>query len=118
MLGCSSRSLFGPSSSDPLKDTFLLYKKVTEQYRNPKILRIVRSLIPQDIVLQTTTTTKDDAWNIIPLLRWFKNDFMKWTPKDPVCESCVNGSDGQSNVIHGCSDDRSVAAEAPVMQVK
>ena len=96
MLGWS-RSLFGPSSSDPLKDTFLLYKKVTEQYENPEILRMVRSLIPQDIVLQTIT--KDDAWNIIPLLRWFKNDFMKWTPKDPVCEMCVNRSDGQSNVI-------------------
>lgn len=116
MLGCSSRSLFGPSSSDPLKDTFLLYKKVTEQYENPEILRIVRSLIPQDIVLQTTT--KDDAWNIIPLLRWFKNDFMKWTPKDPVCEMCVNRSDGQSNVIEGCSNDRSVAAVTPIMQVK
>jgi hypothetical protein len=116
MLGCSS-PLFDPSSSDPLKDTFLLYKKVTEQYRNPEILRIVRSLIPQDIVLQTTAT-KDDAWNIIPLLKWFKNDFMKWTPKDPVCERCVNGSVGESNVIDGCSDDRSVAAKAPIMQVK
>lgn len=117
MLGCSS-SLFGLSSSDPLKDTFLLYKKVTEQYRNPEILRIVRSLIPQDIVLQTTTT-KDDGWNIVPLLRWFKNDFMKWTPKDPVCEMCVNRrSDGHRNVIEGCSNDRSVATAAPTMQVK
>jgi hypothetical protein len=70
MLGCSS-SLFGLSSSDPLKDTFLLYKKVTEQYGNPEIMRIIRSLIPQDIVLQTTT--KDDGWNIVPLLIWFKN---------------------------------------------
>jgi hypothetical protein len=54
MLGCSS--LFGLSSYDPLKDTFLLYKRVTEQYGNPEILKKVRSLIPQDIVLQT----KDD----------------------------------------------------------
>jgi hypothetical protein len=38
MVGCSS-SLFGMSSSDPLKDTFLLYKKITEQYRDPEILR-------------------------------------------------------------------------------
>jgi Transglutaminase-like superfamily len=119
MLGCSS-SLFGLFSSDPVKDTFLLYKKVTEQYRNPEILRIVRSLIPQDIVLQTTTTTKNDGWNIVPLLRWFKNDFMKWTPKDPVCEMCVNRrSDGHRDVIEGCSNDRSVAtAAAPTMQVK
>jgi hypothetical protein len=116
MLGCSS-SLFGLSSSDPLKDTFLLYKKVTEQYGNPEILRIVRSLIPQDIVLQTTTKDDDD-WNIVPLLRWFKNDFMKWTPKDPVCEMCVDRSHDQSNVIEGCSNDRSVSAAAPIMQVK
>jgi hypothetical protein len=116
MLGCSS-SLFGLSSSDPLKDTFLLYKKVTEQYGNPEILRIVRSLIPQDIVLQTTTKDDDD-WNIVPLLRWFKNDFMKWTPKDPVCEMCVDRSHDQSNVIEGCSNDRSVSAVAPIMQVK
>jgi peptide-N4-(N-acetyl-beta-glucosaminyl)asparagine amidase len=116
MLGCSS-SLFGLSSSDPLKDTFLLYKKVTEQYGNPEILRIVRSLIPHDIVLQTTTKDDDD-WNIVPLLRWFKNDFMKWTPKDPVCEMCVDRSHDQSNVIEGCSNDRSVSAVAPIMQVK
>jgi hypothetical protein len=116
MLGCSS-SLFVLSSSDPLKDTFLLYKKVTEQYGNPEILRIVRSLIPQDIVLQTTTKDDDD-WNIVPLLRWFKNDFMKWTPKDPVCEMCVDRSHDQSNVIEGCSNDRSVSAAAPIMQVK
>ncbi len=116
MLGCSS-SLFGLSSSDPLKDTFLLYKKVTEQYGNPEILRIIRSLIPQDIVLQTTR--KDDGWNIVPLLRWFKDDFMKWTPKDPVCEMCINRSEGHSNVIEGSSNNRSVAPPPPqIMQVK
>jgi peptide-N4-(N-acetyl-beta-glucosaminyl)asparagine amidase len=112
MLGCSS-SLFDLSSSDRLKDTFLLYKKVTEQYRNPEILKIVRSLIPQDIVLKTT---KDD-WNIVPLLRWFKNDFMKWTPKDPVCEMCINRTYGHSNVIGDSGNKRSVAP-APIMQVK
>ena len=116
MLGCRSSSLFGLSSSDPLKDAFLLYRKVTEQYRNPEILRIVRSLIPQDVVFQATT--KDDGWNIVPLLRWFKNDFMKWTPKDPVCEMCINRSYGHSNVIEGSSNSRSVAPPPPIMQVK
>jgi len=127
MLGCSS-SLFGRSSSDLLKDTFLLYKKVTEQYRNPEILRIARSLVPQDIVYQTT---KDD-WDIVPLLKWFKSDFMKWTPKDPVCEKCANRSEGDcNNVIYdgdsggdssrGCSNNtKSVAtlSPLPIMQVK
>src|SRR5215212_6970820 len=68
----------------------------------------------KDIVLQTT---KDD-WNIVPLLRWFKNDFMKWTPKDPVCEMCVNRSNGHRNVIGGSSDSRPVAPPPPIMQVK
>ncbi len=39
--------------SDPLKDTFLLYKRVTEQYRNPEILKKVRSLIAQQLILKT-----------------------------------------------------------------
>jgi hypothetical protein len=43
---------------------------------------------------------------------------MKWTPKDPVCEMCVDRSDDQSNVIEGCSNDRSVSAAAPIMSVK
>jgi hypothetical protein len=71
MLGCSS--LFG-LTSDPLKETFLLYKRVTEQYSNPEILRIIRSLIPDNIISQTK-----DGGNVVPLLKWFKNDFMRWT---------------------------------------
>jgi hypothetical protein len=67
-------SLFG-QPSDPLKDTFLLYKRVTEQFENPEILNKVRSLIPQDIVLKTATKEEDS--NIIPLLKWFKNELMK-----------------------------------------
>jgi hypothetical protein len=81
--------------SDPLKDSFLLYKRVTEQYENLEILKKVRSLIPQDIILKTTI--KEDS-NIIPLLKWFKNDFMTWTPKYPVCEVCVNRNDSPSDV--------------------
>jgi peptide-N4-(N-acetyl-beta-glucosaminyl)asparagine amidase len=77
-------SLFGVFP-DPFKDTFLLYKKVTEQYRNLEILKIMRSLIPDHIVSQTK-----EGSNIVHLLKWFKNDFMKWTPKDPVCEMCIN----------------------------
>ncbi len=53
MLGWSS--LFS-LHSDTLKDTFLLYKRVTEQYENPDILKKVRSLIPQDVVLQRYDT--------------------------------------------------------------
>src|SRR2546422_6541465 len=91
-------SLFG-LPSDPLKDSFLLYKRVTEQYENLEILKKVRSLIPHDI---NPRTTKVDS-NIIPLLKWFKNDFMKWTPKDPVCDMCINRSDSPSDVSDNSS---------------
>lgn len=36
--------------------------------------------------------TKQDG-NIIPLMKWFKNEFMGWTPKDPVCEGCAANKD-------------------------
>ena len=44
--------LFG-LPSDSLKDTFMLYKRVTQQYENPEILKKIRSLIPRDIILKT-----------------------------------------------------------------
>jgi hypothetical protein len=43
-----------------LKDTFLLYKRVTEQYENPEVLIAIRSIIPKDIVLQTTKEEDSD----------------------------------------------------------
>jgi peptide-N4-(N-acetyl-beta-glucosaminyl)asparagine amidase len=107
--------LFG-LPSDPLKDTFMLYKRVTEQYENPEILKKVRSLIPQDIVLKTAT--KQDSDDIMPLLKWFKNDFMKWTPKDRVCEICINRSDSHSDVNDSGIGCESVAIATPIMQVK
>jgi Transglutaminase-like superfamily len=97
--------------SDPLKDSFMLYKRVTEQYENPEILKKVRSLIPEDIVLKTAT--KQDS-SIILLLKWFKNEFMKWTPKDPLCEICIN----RSSVSDSNISRRSVAVATPIMQVK
>src|SRR3712207_8894443 len=53
---------------------------------------------PRSTLFPYTTLFRSD-YNIIPLLRWFKNDFMKWTPKAPVCEMCVNRSgDGQIKI--------------------
>jgi hypothetical protein len=64
-----SNTMLGYSSllglySDRLKDTFVLYKRVTEQYRNPHILKIIRPLIPDNIASEI----KDDG-NIVPLLK-------------------------------------------------
>jgi hypothetical protein len=58
--------------SDPLKDSFLLYKRVTEQYENLEILKKVRSLIPQDIILKTTIK-EDSNRNSVPYLQIHDN---------------------------------------------
>jgi peptide-N4-(N-acetyl-beta-glucosaminyl)asparagine amidase len=104
MLGCSS--VLG-LSSDQLKDIFLLYKRVTEQYRNPEILKILRSLIPDSIALQT----KEDGNNIVYLLRWFKDDFMRWTPKDPICERCITAAEAHH---YNCGISNSSASRLAV----
>jgi peptide-N4-(N-acetyl-beta-glucosaminyl)asparagine amidase len=116
MLGWSS--LFS-LHSDTLKDTFLLYKRVTEQYENPDILKKVRSLIPQDVVLQAIKE-KENSNIIVPLLKWFKNDFMKWTPKEPICKMCINRSEGPPYISDSSSSSRSIVAAAAtsIMQVK
>ena len=116
MSGWSS-SLFGLYSSNPLKETFLLYKRVTEQYENPDILDKVRSLIPEDIVMQTTTTKEENS-NIVLLLKWFKNDFMKWIPKDPVCDVCISRNDDYADVSDSSNRGLVAAAAAPIMQLK
>jgi len=89
----------------------LLYKRVIEQYENPENLKNFRSLIPRDIVLQTT---KEEEGNIVHLLKWFKNDFMKWTPKDPGCEMCIKKSVGPHNIRDISDGSKSMAAR--VMQ--
>ena len=120
--------LFGLSSS-PLKDTFLLYKRVTEQYRDPEILKKVRLLIPEDISLKITaasTTTakqhKEQYVNVKSLLKWFKNEFMKWTPTEPVCEVCINDnrsiSDRHSSISSSQKSKTVLSIETPKMRLK
>jgi hypothetical protein len=110
MLDCGS--IFG-LSFDPLKGTFLLYKRVTEQYRNPEILKIIRSLIPDNIVSQA----KDDG-SVVSLLKWFKDDFMRWTPKDPVCERCIAANSHDYNCAVSNSSTVSRSSAAPMMQAR
>jgi hypothetical protein len=96
MQGLSSLCHDHNNSLSSLKEAFLLYKRVTEQYKNPEILRIIRSLIPHNIVSQTK-----DGGNVVPLLKWFKNDFMRWTSKDPVCQKCIDTNGTNSNENFG-----------------
>ena len=68
--------------NETIKNVFLLYNGISEQYHNPEVLEKIRSLIPEQI-LQLGEEDK-----IKSSLGWFKNDFMSWTPKDPLCIKC------------------------------
>jgi hypothetical protein len=63
--------------------TFRLYKRISEQYNDQAILDSVKQLVP-DRVLKLTA----DDQSLKPLLHWFKNDFMKWMPKELQCTRC------------------------------
>ena len=66
--------------------TFMLYKRISEQYVNQDILDYVRVLLPEEIVKKTTIGSKEEPLKSV--LQWFKKDFMRWTPKDPNCDRC------------------------------
>lgn len=73
------------------KNAILLYNKIGGQYHDPEILKRVKSLVPEHIL-----QPNEEDYNIKSLLGWFKNDFMSWTPKDPICKRCLN--EGRGNI--------------------
>ena len=80
--------------NETIKNVFLLYNGISEQYHNPEVLEKIRSLIPEQIL----QLYEDDK--IKPLLEWFKNDFMSWTSKDPPCTKCMDaGTDNDGSVM-------------------
>jgi peptide-N4-(N-acetyl-beta-glucosaminyl)asparagine amidase len=89
------------SRNQPLKDISLLYNGINEQYHDPAILEKIKSLIPEQIL----QLNEDD--NIKSLLEWFKNDFMSWTMRDPLCTKCTSESRGkvpmQVQIVTGMS---------------
>lgn len=64
-------------------NTFRLYKRISEQYNDQAILDSVKELVP-DKVLKLTLNGE----SMKPLLDWFKNDYMKWMPKELQCTKC------------------------------
>jgi peptide-N4-(N-acetyl-beta-glucosaminyl)asparagine amidase len=72
------------------KNAFTLYKKVTSQYKDSKVLKYVKQCVPEKITLelQASNIATDNIQPLKPLLQWFKNDFMKWMPKSIICEKC------------------------------
>ena len=75
--------------NETIKNVFLLYNGISEQYHDLEILEKIRSLIPEQIL----QLYEDDK--IKPLLEWFKNDFMSWTSKDPPCTKCMDEGRGK-----------------------
>ncbi len=74
------------------KDAFTLYKQVTRQYKEIKVLDYVHQFVPEKIARDISINKKDVSTNKIdflkPLLHWFKRDFMKWMNKSISCEKC------------------------------
>jgi peptide-N4-(N-acetyl-beta-glucosaminyl)asparagine amidase len=66
-------------------DSFRIYKRISKQYNDQAILDSTKQLVP-DKVLKLTT----DDQSLKPLLHWFKNEFMRWMPKEVQCTKCNN----------------------------
>jgi peptide-N4-(N-acetyl-beta-glucosaminyl)asparagine amidase len=73
------------------KDAFTLYKQITRQYKESKVLNYVNQFVPEKIAREVSIS-KSIPTNKIhflkPLLLWFKKDFMKWMNKSINCEKC------------------------------
>lgn len=78
---------------------FKFYKNISEQYTDHTILDTVKQLIPEKFLKSSL-----DHQTLPPLLHWFKNDFMKWMPKELQCSTChiwmrVQIKEGDSKII-------------------
>lgn len=74
-------------ASSTISDSFILYKRISEQYLDQDILQYIRTLIPEEIVKKTGIEIEEKK-SLQSVLQWFKKDFMRWTLKDPKCERC------------------------------
>jgi|SRR5215831_16149674 len=82
--------------SNYIIETFILYKRVSEQYNKNEIVKVVKDLVPRSI-----SKLYYCEHDLKPLLLWFKTDFMKWMPKLLKCIKCNYDMDVQ--VIRGSS---------------
>ena len=73
------------------KDILILYKQVSKQYLDKALLESIRMLVPVKIRNEFDMAVGGNVNLMIPmtlLLNWFKQDFMKWMDKSPVCPLC------------------------------
>jgi peptide-N4-(N-acetyl-beta-glucosaminyl)asparagine amidase len=66
----------------------MLYKAISKQYNDNEILTYVYHMIPQDVLSQFKSNNYLEDQHFIAILQWFKNDFMKWMPKNLQCNIC------------------------------
>ena len=78
------------NQNQSIKNVFLLYNGVSEQYHDQKVLEQIKALVPDQILQLDNEHDK-----IKSLLEWFKNDFMRWTSKDPLCTKCMEERRGK-----------------------
>ncbi|MGE5634685.1 MAG: transglutaminase domain-containing protein [Deltaproteobacteria bacterium] len=78
-------------------NTFTFYKRISEQYNNQSILDSVKQLVPENILKSSPND------QLKPLLNWFKNDFIKWMPKELYCKICDNNRSMNVQIIEGDS---------------
>jgi peptide-N4-(N-acetyl-beta-glucosaminyl)asparagine amidase len=73
------------------KDILVLYKQVSRQYLDKGTLDSVTMLVPVKIKDEFDEALSENADLMLPmtlLLNWFKQDFMKWMDKIPMCPRC------------------------------
>lgn len=72
------------------KESFILYKAVSRQYKDKDILAYVNRLIPLEIKEEIKCIKDNKIQSLKPLLNWFKNDYMKWMYRENKCQNCDN----------------------------
>jgi len=74
-------------TSSIINDSFILYKRISEQHADQDSLEYIRTLIPEEIIKKARIEIEKKE-SLQSILQWFKKDFMQWAPKDPICERC------------------------------
>lgn len=89
-----------------IKNSFVFYKRVTEQYREQTILKSIKELIPEKIIANNPRNDMDKLLLVSSLLCWFKNDFMNWMPKEIKCDNCSNKIRNNTCFVDNADNDK------------
>jgi peptide-N4-(N-acetyl-beta-glucosaminyl)asparagine amidase len=84
-----------------IEHSLVFYKRVSEQYEDNKILKSIKTLIPENVADINQDCNNDKLLLLSSLLNWFKNDFMNWTPKQIKCPNCNGNSIHNNNCSAG-----------------